>query len=362
MTIDGSVLVVYQTTGAIDAIDQYSRLLVEALRERGVSVGYEGHGPRSAQGAREPPQWVLLQYNPYAYGRFGVAPALLRDTLAMRRKTGARLVVMVHEAWIAMNDPKSYAVGLWQRGQLRALLMLADGVMTSTEALAREVGADAVHAPIGSNITPANVTPERARASFGMDARLIVGLFGREHESRALGHVEAAIAELARSHGADGLAVLNIGADAAPITTPPGVPVIAPGAVSEAEVSKHLLASDVILLPFTDGLSTRRGTLMAALAHGKPVVGLRGSNTDKVLDQAAGALVLVGSGDPGDYARAVCALCADPDRMHAVGARARELYESCFDWPLAAQRVVSLLSELESRSRGQRPNAATAAT
>jgi glycosyltransferase involved in cell wall biosynthesis len=44
------------------------------------------------------------------------------------------------------------------------------------------------------------------------------------------------------------------------------------GFTGEAEVSANLLASDIAVLPYRDGVSFRRGSLMAALAHGLPVV------------------------------------------------------------------------------------------
>jgi glycosyltransferase involved in cell wall biosynthesis len=44
------------------------------------------------------------------------------------------------------------------------------------------------------------------------------------------------------------------------------------GHCAEEEVSAHLLAADIAGLPFADGASFRRGSLLAALAHGLPVV------------------------------------------------------------------------------------------
>jgi glycosyltransferase involved in cell wall biosynthesis len=42
--------------------------------------------------------------------------------------------------------------------------------------------------------------------------------------------------------------------------------------VAPEEASGYLLAADVAAFPFTDGASLRRGSLLAALAHGVPTV------------------------------------------------------------------------------------------
>ncbi|MDX1665425.1 MAG: glycosyltransferase family 4 protein [Candidatus Promineifilaceae bacterium] len=47
------------------------------------------------------------------------------------------------------------------------------------------------------------------------------------------------------------------------------------GFLPEREVSDHLHAADLVVLPYRDGASLRRGTLMAALAHGRPTVSTR---------------------------------------------------------------------------------------
>jgi polysaccharide biosynthesis protein PslF len=51
--------------------------------------------------------------------------------------------------------------------------------------------------------------------------------------------------------------------------------VIWTGFTDSAEVSGHLLSADICVLPFRDGATFQRGTLLAALAHGLPVVTTR---------------------------------------------------------------------------------------
>ena len=334
------VSVVYRNSDGIDAIDQYARHLVSALELAGLDARYVSSGlPRRGLDRA----WILLQYQPFSYGWWGFAPGLIEAAVRMRRRAGVRLAVMVHEAWVPMLDWRSTLMGAWQRTQLRALIGLADRVMTSTQALAEEVGGGAVHVPVPANITPVESSLHAARTRLGLDGRLTVGLFGRDHESRALDHAGAAIEALTDALGADRHVVLNLGADAPPVSAPAGVEVRSPGALAADELSLHLWASDMVLLPFTDGVSTRRSTLMAALAHGRPVLGLRGRRTDAVLTGAGDALTLTPVGDRAAFADAALALARDPDRRIAQGEAARHLYEERFAWPVAARTIASLL-------------------
>jgi glycosyltransferase involved in cell wall biosynthesis len=338
-------LIIYRRSGEIDAIDQYSRRLHRELEATGMEAEYAAEGIDAALAARaQTPSWILLQYNPFAYGRGGVAPRLFRQAEQLRR-TGAPLAVMVHEAWIDVVNARSCAISLFQRAQLLNLLRHADAVMTSTSSLARSLGAGAQHVPVGTNIVPVACTPSAARERLGLTRPLVVALFGGGNPSRALDYSEAAIAALARARGPEALTVANLGADAPPVHAPPGVDVRHPGAIAGDALSIWLRAADLVLLPFTDGLSTRRSTLMAALAHARPVLGLIGTRTEPELTQT---LALTPVGDRTRYAEAAVELASDSERRQSLGAAGGRLYRERFDWPVVASRVSATLRSISA--------------
>jgi glycosyltransferase involved in cell wall biosynthesis len=339
----------YHPGDGVDAIDEYCRRLAAALRQDGDPVRYLRDGLASLRRGAPAPAWILLQYNPFAWGRWGFAPGLLRDAALVRRRTGSPLALMVHEAWVDMEDLRTTVMGAWQRLQLHTLLRGVDLVLTSTEALAGRLGSAALHVPIAATVTPARTTPSAARAELGLGDGFVVALFGRGNPARALDHAEAAVSALARASNGAPLTVLNLGADAPPLRTVPGIEVRTPGPLTPVALSRHLWASDLMLLPFTDGVSTRRTTLMAALAHGRPVLGLRGDATDSVLLEHPDAMVLTRAGDPGAFARAAVELAGDRDQLRATGDAGRRLYAERFDWPVIARTIASTLRTLAPR-------------
>lgn len=327
----------YQDTGGVDAIDEYSRRLVQALCEIGVPARYVGDVRSLSRNADRAP-WILLQYNPLSYGRWGFAPLLVRDAIALRRRTGARLVLSVHEPWVDSYDWRSALMRAYHRVQLRPLLAMSDAIVTTTDALAATLGRGATPVALGTTVTPIDEASAAAREQLDVRGRFVVALFGRAHPSRALDYAERAIADLSSTAVGDCLTVLNLGDLAPELELPPHIDVRTLGHLDPGNLSRALRASHLMLLPFTDGVSTRRTTLMAGLAHGVPVVGLRGCSTDAALARSD-ALVLTPVGDRGAFAHAVLEVAVDPARMQALGAAGRQLYLAEFDWPVVARRL-----------------------
>jgi glycosyltransferase involved in cell wall biosynthesis len=110
------------------------------------------------------------------------------------------------------------------------------------------------------------------------------------------------------------------------------------GFVDAPEVSAHLMACDAAVLPYRDGVSFRRGSFMAALAHGCPVVTTHpatllpelrdGVNIRFVPPESASAIVL-----------AVTELLDAPELCARLGLGAREL-SALFSWETIAKRTL----------------------
>jgi glycosyltransferase involved in cell wall biosynthesis len=287
---------------------------------------------------------IVLQYNPFSYGRGGFAPALLAHLL--RRRKQAALCLMVHEPYVAMTNARTAAMGLWQRAQLRMLLEAADAVGISTGGfrsyLPPRQRARAVHMPVGSPLPDARDRRPQTRAMLGVgDADLVVALYGSSNYSRMIEHGVAAIAGIADAGWAP--VVLNLGFDA-PTLPAEAVParVIRPGALSSAALAEHLAAADIALLPFVDGASTRRTTMIAALQQQTCVLSTRGHLTDAEL-AAAPAPILTAADDRAAFVRAAIALADDATLRGRSAAQGRALFERLFSWPVIARRVVGAL-------------------
>jgi glycosyltransferase involved in cell wall biosynthesis len=127
------------------------------------------------------------------------------------------------------------------------------------------------------------------------------------------------------------------------------------GFVNKSEVSAWLLACDVISLPFADGVSLRRGSFMAALAHGCAIV-----TTTPVdpLPDLRDAAVLVPIGSVPDLANALRSLADYPAQRLALGRQAKALAAQ-FTWESIAARMEAFYGEALShikpvRGAGQR--------
>ncbi len=291
------------------------------------------------------PDWVLLQYNPFCYGRRGLNLSLPRAFAAMR-SPATRLAVFAHEQYVPVLDVKHAVMTTWQRWQFRQLGRAADVVFSSIQRWADQnrerFACPVLHVPVGSNVPRVAITPAEARARLSIEPGVaVLGVFGTAHNSRLLEPTRHAV-EAAAVAGHRPL-LLYIGPDGAAMRAAfPGVRLIADGPLPAEEVSRRLSAVDVYLGGFVDGVSTRRGSWLAALQHGLACVGTHGGKTDDLfrVAAAAGEVVLTDPADPHAFDRPVLDLLADPDRRARMGQAAAALSRRAFAWDVLAGLVL----------------------
>ncbi|MBT3350416.1 MAG: glycosyltransferase [Nitrospinaceae bacterium] len=126
--------------------------------------------------------------------------------------------------------------------------------------------------------------------------------------------------------------------------------VIWTGYVTPEEVTEILLAADLFLAPFDGGISSRRGSLMAAIAHGLPVV----STPPKIATRyfrAGENFAQVPFGDAVALADEVASLMDDPERRNLLR-EGSEVLSGVFSWSDIALRTRDFLEALLA---GKRP-------
>lgn len=229
--------------------------------------------------------------------------------------------------------------------------------------------------PIGSNIDP---TPpvgfdrEALRANLGVGrAEILLCYFGFLNDSKGGESLIRALAELPNAKlvmlggqtGASDPTNVAYLAHVKQVVADLGLTgrVIWTDFLPQKDVSAHFLASDACVLPYRDGASYRRGTFMAALAHGMAIVttedppksGLA-RTTDGRTGMHDGALpelrdgenvLLVPPDDAVAIAGAVKRVVASPELRERLQRGARETAQF-FTWARIAQEHLKLYESL----------------
>ncbi|HLV81564.1 MAG TPA: glycosyltransferase family 4 protein [Chthonomonadaceae bacterium] len=312
----------------------------------------------ATQVEKDPPDWLLLQYNPFCYGPRGFNPRLSQVWRGIRRRhPEVRLALMVHEPFVPVTNWKFAVMTTWQRWQLWSLGRAADSVFCSIDPWARRFrpwfpGKPVAHLPVGSNVPLTPLARSEARDRLGISEETVVlGVFGTLSWTRLLARIRAA-AETVRAGGRDVL-VLYMGPDGGLVRQGlDGFPVRADGPLEAGEISRRFAAVDIYLAPFVDGVSTRRTSLMTALQHGVATAGTRGWLTDALLVAEDGrALLLADAKDADAYKACVRRLLEDDALRARLGQQAQRLYQREFAWErIAAQLMRAFSAPVEAEA------------
>jgi glycosyltransferase involved in cell wall biosynthesis len=109
-------------------------------------------------------------------------------------------------------------------------------------------------------------------------------------------------------------------------------------------VSTYLHTADLIVMPYRDGVSLRRGTLMAVLAHGRPLITTQPATPTPELVHGQNCW-LVPANDEGALAPAIEQLLAEPARRQSLGQNAAQVAD-LFTWDKIAVQTAAFYQQL----------------
>jgi glycosyltransferase involved in cell wall biosynthesis len=296
------------------------------------------------------PDWLLVQFEQFSYGRWGLNP-FLPLALHRLRSAATQTAVMFHEDYMPATDLRSAVIGLWQKPQFWTLGRAADVAFFATEPRTRRYDSlfsdtSVHHLPVGSNIPDVGADRARERDRLNVDADdFVVGLFGSAHASRLLSYADAAVTACARDR--PGTRVLYVGPDGPQVRTAltADVPVTDAGALPAEDVSRCFAAMDLYLAPFRKGVSTRRGSFLTGLQHGVATVTTQGRATGPLLSaRHEEAFLAPDCSSRRAFVDAVRRLTLSPDARPALAQRGQAFYRQHFSWPTVAERLLRALN------------------
>ena len=286
---------------------------------------------------------LLIQYVPFLYARRGLAPLLIAS-VARAARIGVRVGLFIHEPWVPPTRLVWRLTGPPMRRQLLALVRHADAVFTPVPAFADLVrpavrpGVPCRVVPVGSNVPVVAADRAACRRALGLGSEdIAVGVLSPAAAGALTSWVVAAAAATLSRPEVHWLIVGNR-SDTEPPGFPDGTRVRRLGWLPADDLSRTLRALDIAVAPFTDGLTLRRTSAMAALAHGVPLVSSRGPLFDPALADAA-----VCAADPEEFTAEVQHLIDDTGARRALGARGEAFYRSSASVEVAAAQVAAHL-------------------
>lgn len=300
-----------------------------------------------------------IQYQAAAYA---MHPAI---NFVPRRRRRPILAVTFHDLKVPYLFPKA---GPLRRWMVYLLARRADGVIVTnredqlTLSDLKPLPANLARIPIGSNI-PLHLprdydrAVERANRGVGRDD-ILLGYFGFLNQSKGgetlieMLHLlveEGMPAHLLKIGGRAGSSDPTNRAyadriDALIATYGLQERVHWTGYVRAEEVSASLMAVDLCVLPYRDGVSFRRGSLLACLTHERAIITTRPAVALPEVKNGENML-MVEPENPAALARAVRQVVSDPTAQAQLEAGARSL-ASHFTWDQIATRTVQFFDAL----------------
>jgi glycosyltransferase involved in cell wall biosynthesis len=349
-----------------DAVEEYCRYLGEALLAYGYElnterVAWEERGwaaalerlRRHAKGWKG--TWVLVQYTALAWSARGF-PLRFLHVLKVLKAAGARIGVVYH-------DVEPYGgMRLIDRVRRRAQLRAMREALNISEAAIFTIPAEKLSwienqrrnvffIPVGANL-PTTGEAVAARRNITTNGKLTIAVFGitgGKGGKTEIRDIAAAVRFAARRVNNLRLIVLGRNAKDAQAAlekllsdTPVELHVL--GVLPAEDVVRSLSISDVLL--FVRGhISTRRGSAIAGIACGLPVIAYEGPETAAPITKAG--LALYSPQRKGDLGDVLVRVLEDEHYRASLAQRSWLAQAEHFSWRAIAARYAEFIAKLQ---------------
>ena len=318
--------------------------------------------------ALESTQAELLHIQ-YQTGAYGMHPAInfVPKRLGNRDRV-LPVVTTFHDLLPPYLFPKAGPAREWVT---RALAKGSDAIIVTNvqdlESLAQQpqLLRRLMMIPIGSNlpdIPPIDVDAERKRIGLSEETKLAIGFFGFLTEDKGIDILLRALTDLPHASQAS-LVIIGGGLSETDLANRQyyewitrrfeqcRIPVIQTGHLPPNQAAAALRAMDLVVLPFRNGASLRRGTLIAAIRAGATVL-TTDPGTDDSLEPLIGgeSLWLVSPGDAEALRVGIETLLGDRSLRERLATEAQRQATN-FDWNAIAQQHITLYENLLGRSK-----------
>lgn len=346
-----------------DAVEDYCQYLREALREhnfdlRVVRCGWAevGWAPALEQLRRQATEWsgawVLLQYTALAWSSRGFPLRFLR-VLEILQLAGARIGIVFHDVepytgqrWVDFLRRRTQ-LHVMRKGLQSASLAVFTVPMEGISWIER-APTGAVFIPVGANLpAPETAWKREPNDTNRIPTIAVFGITGGQAGIFEMASISDAVRFVAERIGKVRLLVLGRNSETAKdalgrLTEDAKVEIAVRGVIPAHELVKELGAADVLF--FVRGtVSTRRGSAIAGISCGLPIVALEGPETSPLIAEAG-----VVFADPlrrEGFGESLLRILKDEAYRELLSQRSRRAQDRYFSWKVIAAHYVDALRE-----------------
>jgi len=344
-----------------DAVEEYCRYLGEALIAEEFDlnierVAWRESGWRSAASSlRDRAQgwrgaWVLVQYTALAWSARGF-PLRFLQVLKILKAAGVRLGVVFHD--VEAHAGKRTIDAVRRRAQLRVMrtaLRLSDAAVFTVplqkNSWMKRDPRKGYFIPVGANLPTSSDANSRQGISTGGKLSIAVySLTGGEAGRWEIDNIVEAVRFAATRAGSLRLIVFGRNAQSAEkeLTkrfSDSGVELHVLGVLPPEDVVRSLSISDVLL--FVRGpISTRRGSAIAGIACGLPVIAFEGPETAAPITEAG--LAIFSPHRKGDLGDVLLRVLQDEHYRASLAQRSLVAQRQYFSWHVIAAQYAEFM-------------------